>query len=204
MNPTNEELRKHWRLHGLVVPSQILSAFAAVPREQFLPKHIQEKAYVDQPLPIGFDQTISQPQTVIKMLELLEVESHHTILEIGAGSGYNAALLGKLGRHVYAIEYLEKLADQARAIIQELQIENVTIMQGDGKIGFAQYAPFDRIIVTAASLEIPKPLINQLALNGVLVAPVGEPYQCDMTKLRKLENEIQTTHHGLYAFVPLL
>ena len=109
MNPTNEELRKHWRLHGLVVPSQILSAFAAVPREQFLPKHIQEKAYVDQPLPIGFDHTISQPQTVIKMLELLEVESHHTILEIGAGSGYNAALLGKLGRHVYAIEYLEKL-----------------------------------------------------------------------------------------------
>jgi protein-L-isoaspartate(D-aspartate) O-methyltransferase len=160
------------RQRGVVDP-RVLDAMRSVPRERFVPPEAAPSAYDDSPLSIGFGQTISQPYIVAYMSEALAVQPGHKVLEIGTGSGYQAAVLGRLAREVYTIEIVPELASRASATLRELGIGNVQVREGDGYAGWPEHAPFDRIMVTAAPDQIPKPLIEQLAPGGRLVIPVG-------------------------------
>ena len=153
---------------------RVLEAMRKVPRHRFVPPNLIPRAYDDIPLPIGHDQTISQPFIVAHMTEALGVERSHSVLEIGTGSGYQAAVLGELARTVYTIEIVPELAKRATDTLKALGYTNVHVRAGDGYGGWPDHAPFDRIMVTAAPEEIPKPLIDQLAPRGRLVIPVGE------------------------------
>ena|SRR5687768_14884546 len=157
-----------------VKDTRVLNAMGKVPRERFVPQDLGARAYDDRPLPIGQGQTISQPFIVAHMTEALGVEPHHTVLEIGSGSGYQAAILGELARTVYTIEIVPELARLAASTLKSLGYRNVHVREGDGYAGWPQHAPFDRIMVTAAPAEIPRPLIDQLAVGGRLIIPVGE------------------------------
>ena len=159
-----------------VTDARVLEALAAVPREQFVPADQVPHAYADSPLPIGGGQTISQPFIVAYMSEVLGVERGHRVLEIGTGSGYQAAILGELAREVYTIEIVPALARRAGQTLRELGYTNVHVKEGDGYAGWPDQAPFDRIMVTAAPEQIPQPLLDQLAPGGRLVAPVGAQY----------------------------
>jgi protein-L-isoaspartate(D-aspartate) O-methyltransferase len=156
-----------------VTDRRVIAAMAKVPRERFVPDEFAAAAYDDRPLPIGLGQTISQPFIVAYMTEVLEVAPDHTVLEIGTGSGYQAAILGELARQVYTVEIVPELARRAAATLQTLGYANVRVREGDGYAGWPERAPFDRIIVTAAPDEIPQPLLAQLAPRGRLVIPVG-------------------------------
>ena len=153
--------------------ARVLNAMRKVPRERFVPAHLALRAYDDSPLPIGEGQTISQPYIVAYMTEVLRVAPGHRVLEIGTGSGYQAAILAELAREVYTIEIVPALARRAREVLQSLGYSQVQVREGDGYAGWPAQAPFDRIMVTAAVEEIPQPLLDQLGSNGVLVAPVG-------------------------------
>jgi protein-L-isoaspartate(D-aspartate) O-methyltransferase len=157
-----------------VTDRRVLEAMRKVPRHRFVPPALVSRAYDDSPLPIGYDQTISQPFIVAHMTEALDVQPAHTVLEIGTGSGYQAAVLGELARTVYTIEIVPELARAAAATLQALAYGNVNVRAGDGYAGWPEHAPFDRIMLTAAPETIPKPLIDQLAPRGRLIAPVGE------------------------------
>lgn len=151
----------------------VLEALRRVPRERFVPAEVREFATEDTALPIGFDQTISQPYIVAFMTELLELERHHRVLEIGTGSGYQTAVLASLCDSVRSVEIVPELAARAARALAEIGYPHVTVEQGDGYRGWAEHAPFDRIIVTAAPREIPQALVDQLAAGGRLVVPVG-------------------------------
>jgi protein-L-isoaspartate(D-aspartate) O-methyltransferase len=153
--------------------ARVLNAMRKVPRERFVPVHLAFRAYDDAPLPIGEGQTISQPYVVAYMTETLSVGPDHRVLEIGTGSGYQAAVLGEIASEVYTIEIVPALARRAREVLRSLGYARVQVREGDGYAGWPAYAPFDRIMVTAAVEEIPPPLVDQLGPNGVLVAPVG-------------------------------
>jgi protein-L-isoaspartate(D-aspartate) O-methyltransferase len=184
----------------------VLRAMDEVPREYFVAAGFAESAYADQALPIACGQTISQPYVVAYMTELLEVEPHHRALEIGTGSGYQAAVLSRVAREVVSIERYRTLADAARERIKTMGYANVTVLVGDGVAGAPDLAPFDRIMVTAAAEEIPRVLTEQLAMGGKMVLPVG-PRQGPqyIVKLSKQANG-QLTREDLIAvrFVPLL
>ena len=152
---------------------RVLSAMGSLPRRLFIPEELRDRAYIDGPLPIGEGQTISQPYIVAFMTQLLELKGFERVLEVGTGSGYQAALLGRLAREVFYIERIEPLAVQARIALEVLEICNVHIIIGDGSRGLPEYAPYDAIILTAAAPRIPGILVEQLAENGRLVAPVG-------------------------------
>ena len=152
---------------------RVLEAMRTVRREQFVPEPVRTYATSDTPLPIGFDQTISQPYIVAYMTELLELDGDHRVLEIGTGSGYQTAVLATLCDHVYSIEIVPELAERSAKILQELDYRNVSVRLGDGYLGWPEHAPYDRIIVTAAPPELPQALVDQLATQGRLVAPVG-------------------------------
>ena len=156
-----------------VADSRVLEAMRMVPRERFVPPELATRAYADSPLAIGEGQTISQPYIVGYMTEALGVTRDHKVLEIGTGSGYQAAVLGELAREVYTIEIVPMLARRAADTLMSLQYKNVHVREGDGYAGWPQHAPFDRIMVTAAPESIPKPLLDQLAPGGRLVSPVG-------------------------------
>ena len=153
--------------------NDVLAAMARVPRHRFVPADQQAQAYSDFPLPIGFGQTISQPYIVAFMTEALELSRDHKVLEIGTGSGYQAAILGELAGAVFTIEIVAPLAEQSRRLLQELGYRNVHVRSGNGYAGWPEEAPFDRIIVTAAPDEIPPKLIEQLAIGGLIAVPVG-------------------------------
>ena len=184
----------------------VLRAMDEVPREYFVAAGFAESAYADQALPIACGQTISQPYVVAYMTELLDVEPHHRVLEIGTGSGYQAAVLSRVAREVVSIERYRTLADAACERIKTVGYANVTILVGDGMAGAPDLAPFDRIMVTAAAEEIPKALAEQLAVGGKMVLPVG-PRQGPqyIVKLSKQANG-ELTREDLIAvrFVPLL
>lgn len=199
-----QQLEQFWRDTSVVRDERLLEAFAQVPREEFVSATHRENAYMDYPLPIGLNQTISQPTTVMTMLRLLQLEPQHQVLEVGAGSGYNAALLGRLCQRVISLECRAELVHLAQENLQRAGIDNVEVRHGDGKIGAPAEAPFDRIIVTAAAARFPMELWEQLAEGGILVAPVGDPYSCIMTRAEKRNGERQITRHGSYAFVPLI
>ena len=160
------------RQRGVTDP-RVLEVMRSVPRERFVPEDAVSRAYEDSPLSIGSGQTISQPYIVAYMTEALAVQPGHRVLEIGTGSGYQAAVLGRLAREVYTIEIVPALAQRASAVLKELGYSNVFVREGDGYAGWPEQAPFDRIMVTAAPDEIPQPLIDQLAPGGRLVIPVG-------------------------------
>ena len=160
------------RQRGVADP-RVPEVMRTVPRERFVPADASARAYDDNPLAIGFGQTISQPYIVAYMTEALAVQPTHRVLEIGTGSGYQAAVLGSLAREVYTVEIVAPLAKLAATTLRDLGYKNVQVREGDGFAGWPEHAPFDRIMVTAAPDEIPQPLIDQLAPGGRLVIPVG-------------------------------
>jgi len=160
-----------------VVDPRVLAALRAVPRHLFVPATLAAFAYEDRPLPIGHRQTISQPYIVAAMTEAIRPEPGDRVLEIGTGSGYQAAVLARLVAHVYSIEIVEALGERARSVLADIGCDNVSVRIGDGFSGWPEEAPFDAIVVTAAPDEIPRPLLEQLAEGGRLVIPVGDTDQ---------------------------
>ncbi len=188
-----------------ITDTRVLGAMEAIPREHFVPDAFLERAYEDTALPIEVGQTISQPTVVAWMTWALEVNDRQCVLEIGTGSGYQAAILSRLCRRVYSIERHETLLKVAQRRFQSLGITNITSQLGDGSKGWRAAAPFDRIIVTAAASEVPAVLLDQLAIGGVMVIPVGSSTS-DQILLRivKTPDGIQTQHLMPVRFVPLV
>ncbi len=183
----------------------ILSALAAVPRHFFLDKAFIEAAYTDQAFQIGEGQTISQPYTVARQTELLEINRNEKVLEIGTGSGYQACVLAELGARVYTIERQKKLHDKVKKTIDKTGYRNIKFFFGDGYLGLPSYAPYDKAIVTAAAPFIPQPLLDQLKVGGILVIPVNEGKAQRMKKVIKIsETETEIEDHGAFQFVPML
>ena len=200
-----QRLYSYWKSTRMITDVSILEAFLTVPRELFVDPSYQDQAYADHPLPIGSGQTISQPTTVILMLQLLDVQPGQRVLEIGAGSGYNAALLAQLAAKVVTVERHSVLADLARDNLLKAGLEEVEVITADGKQGYSKQAPYDRIMVTAAANQVPPNLKTQLAEGGSLVIPVGATHGCEMFMMRKITPErFQTSGHGLFSFVPLV
>ncbi len=191
------------KLRGVSDP-RILSAMREVPRHLFIPPPHDQAAYDDCPLPIGNGQTISQPYIVALMTELVQTHSGDHVLEIGAGCGYQAAVLSMLVHQVTTIERIPAVADLARKNIAALHYDNVEVIVGDGTLGYPQHAPFNGIIITASAPAIPAPLIDQLADNGRLVIPVGSRDIQDLVVLHKQGAAITQEHHGGVRFVPLI
>lgn len=181
---------------------RVLDAMRTVPRHLFVPEAQQRVAYGDHPLPIGHGQTISQPYIVAFMSEALEVTPEHTVLEIGTGSGYQAAILGRLARTVYTIEIVEPLAQRARETLAKLGFANVHVRAGNGYLGWPEHAPFDRIMVTAAPEEIPPALVEQLKVGGRMAIPVGVHSQ-ELRILRRTAKGLETLDMLPVRFVPM-
>lgn len=184
---------------------EVLSAMRNVPRHLFVPEKYQVFAYHNRPLPIGNNQTISQPLVVGYMTEMLELKAGKKVLEIGTGSGYQAAVLSELTPYVFTIEIVEALGRQARSRLRKLGYSTIKVKIGDGYKGWPEYAPFDAIILTAAPDEIPKPLIEQLAPGGVLVAPLGSPGETQfLTRVTKaIDGKIHVQRKLPVRFVPM-
>jgi protein-L-isoaspartate(D-aspartate) O-methyltransferase len=183
----------------------VLDAMSRVPRHLFVPADVRRFAYEDRPLPIGDDQTISQPFIVAYMTQALETAPDHTVLEIGTGSGYQAAVLAELVREVYTIEIVPHLAERARRTLADAGYRNVHVRTGDGYLGWPERAPFDRIIVTAAPPFIPPALIAQLAVGGIMVLPVGTSTMTqEMTIVRKTAQGVTEQKTIPVRFVPMV
>lgn len=180
----------------------VLSAMSKTQRHRFVPDNMKLNAYEDTPLPIGEDQTISQPYIVALMTELLKLKGGEKVLEIGTGSGYQAAILAEIAKEVYTIEIVKPLADSARERLNQLGYKNITVKYGDGYQGWKEHAPFDGIIVTAAPDHIPQPLIEQLKIGGRMVIPVGSMFQ-ELKLLTKTEKGIIEKSIVPVKFVPM-
>jgi len=186
-----------------VKDAKVLEALSNVPRHLFVPKKMQRMAYEDMPLPIGHGQTISQPYIVAYMTEVIQPKSHHRVLEIGTGSGYQAAVLAEIIDRVYTMEIIPELADEARERLQKLGYEKVETRQGDGYHGWPEAAPFDSIVVTAAAEFIPPPLIEQLRDGGRMIIPVGSPFHVQHLMLVEKHKGTVTTQSLMpVRFVP--
>lgn len=183
----------------------VIDAIRAVPRHEFVPSALQDLAYEDRPLPIGDGQTISQPYVVALMTDLAEVGPASRVLEVGTGSGYQAAVLAEIVDHVYTIEIIQALGERAAQTLDRLGYENVTVRIGDGYRGWPEYAPFDAIVVTAAPDSVPPPLLEQLAVGGRLIIPVGpEGGSQSLQVIEKAPGDALTTTDVLpVIFVPL-
>jgi protein-L-isoaspartate(D-aspartate) O-methyltransferase len=185
-----------------VADPRVLAALRAVPRHEFVPADQRAYAYEDRPLPIGEGQTISQPYIVAVMTELLQLSGDEKVLEIGTGSGYQAAVLGRVAREVYTIEIVPGLARRAESDLRRLGYANVHVRQGDGYRGWPEHAPFDAIIATAAPEHVPQPLVDQLAVGGRLVLPVGDVFQDLVLVTRDAKGVRQERLLGV-RFVPM-
>ena len=183
---------------------RVLSAMRSIPRHLFVPPTYRDAAYNDCPLPIGRGQTISQPYIVAVMTELLQIRPGDRVLEIGGGSGYQAAILGTLARDVISIERIPDVAEMAKENLSGAGITNVTIVIGDGTLGYPAKAPYDAILITAAAPDVPPPLIGQLAEGGRLVAPVGSRDLQELVRCTKKEGTVTREYFGGVVFVPLL
>ena len=180
----------------------VLAAFEKVERHRFVLENDRLQAYNDYPLPIGEDQTISQPFIVAIMTQVLELDGDEKVLEIGTGSGYQAAILAEIAEHVYTIEIVEILGNRAKALLDSLNYKNITVRIGDGYKGWPEFAPFDAVIVTCAPTNIPQPLIDQLAEGGRMIIPVGDFYQ-ELILLTKKGEELIETRVAPVRFVPM-
>lgn len=184
---------------------RVLAAMGEVPRHLFVPPADQASAYADTPLPIGHGQTISQPYIVGFMTEALQLEPSHKVLEIGTGSGYQAAILGKLAGQVYTIEVLPELAERARGALAAQGFANVHVRAGDGNQGWPEHAPFDRIMVTAAPEDVPQALVDQLAPGGRMVVPVGPQFgDQELRILTRTATGVLTERSLPVRFVPMI
>ena len=183
---------------------RVLDAIQKIPRHRFVPEHVRAQAYGDHALPIGSSQTISQPYIVARMSELLAVKPEHSILEIGSGSGYQTAILAHLARRVYSLERIADLAHQAIQRMRELGLDNVKVQTFDGTVGWSDVAPFDRIMVTAGSPQVPPPLLEQLRVGGRLLIPEGARNEQILVVYRKLRQGLRRTVHEPVTFVPLI
>jgi protein-L-isoaspartate(D-aspartate) O-methyltransferase len=181
----------------------VLQAMRRVPRHLFVPDDVRTDAYDDRPLPIGHGQTISQPYIVAYMTEALQLTPAHTVLEIGTGSGYQAAVLADIVKQVYSIEIVPELADSARRALAQAGIRNVEVRTGNGYLGWPDRAPFDRIIVTAAPPEIPQALVDQLADGGIMVVPVGTSHQ-EIVVVTKTPGGVVQQRTIAVRFVPMV
>jgi protein-L-isoaspartate(D-aspartate) O-methyltransferase len=183
---------------------RVLDAMRQVPRHLFVPKDTRGLAYCDGPLPIGQGQTISQPYIVALMTELLELTGQEKVLELGTGSGYQAAILSRLVRQVYSVERHAALAEQAEKVFAQLGYDNIVISVGDGTLGWPEHSPYEAIIVTAAAPDVPQPLMEQLADGGRLVAPVGSRWSQVLAKVKRQGETLAKEHLTAVAFVPLV
>jgi protein-L-isoaspartate(D-aspartate) O-methyltransferase len=183
---------------------RVLEAMRRVPRERFVPEPLRAKAYGDHSLPIGHGQTISQPGVVGLMTQRLALEASHKVLEIGTGSGYQAAVLSRLARTVYSLERIDELARAASALLRRLGCHNVSVKAFDGTYGYPAAAPYDRILVTAGTDEVPEPLLSQLAVGGRLVVPVGPPDRQRIRIIRRRKTDYAQEDGEEVVFVPLI
>jgi protein-L-isoaspartate(D-aspartate) O-methyltransferase len=183
---------------------RVLAAMRKVPRHRFIPSHLWDQAYHDYPLPIGEDQTISQPYIVALMTEIMEIKATDKVLEIGTGSGYQAAILAELAAQVFTIDRVASLLIRAEEILKSLGYTNIKTKVGDGTLGWPKEMPFDAIIVTAGAPQVPRPLTEQLALGGRLVIPVGDQWSQTLTCVRKTTEGLKFEYHGGCRFVRLI
>ena len=182
--------------------ARVLDAMRRVPRHEFVPEPLRGSAYEDSPLPIGHDQTISQPYIVAYMTEALELAASHRVLEIGTGSGYQAAVLGELVNEVYTIEIVAPLAERARHTLAALGYKNVHVRTGNGYLGWPEHAPFDRVMVTAAPDAVPPALVEQLKIGGLMAIPVGVGNQ-ELRILRRTDGGMEVLRTLPVRFVPM-
>ncbi|MEW5909506.1 MAG: protein-L-isoaspartate(D-aspartate) O-methyltransferase [Thermodesulfobacteriota bacterium] len=187
-----------------ITDTKVLAAMRKVPRHLFVSEALWDQAYGDFPLPIGHDQTISQPYIVAEMTQALMLDENDRVLEIGTGSGYQAAICAEIAYRVYTIERIHPLYMKTRRLFDELQYHNIVTRYSDGTSGWKEESPFNAIIVTAGAPEIPKPLIGQLAVGGRMVIPVGDQYSQDLIKIIREEDGIRTVNLGGCRFVKLL
>lgn len=185
-----------------ITDSSVLRAMEKVPRHKFLPETHAKVAYVDSPVAIGHNQTISQPFIVAYMTEAADITKKKKVLEIGTGSGYQAAILGELAKEVYTIEIIPELAEQAKRVLDELGYKNVFVKTGNGYLGIPEQAPFDAIVVTAAPDEIPQALVDQLAVGGKMIIPVGDKNQ-EMVVIKKTKKGVTEKRTMQVRFVPM-
>lgn len=189
------------------IGEKVLEAMNTVPRHLFIPPNLKSAAYYDSPLPIGDNQTISAPHMVAIMCDLLEIKRGDKILEIGAGSGYNAAVMAELtgpeGK-IYSIERIPALAEFAKGNLLKGRYDNVTVIVGDGSVGYEEQAPYDRICVTSAAPSVPDPLVEQLKVDGIMVIPVGQYTQSLLLVKKQPDGSIKETDRGGVIFVPLV
>ena len=196
-----ERLRAHYSIRD----ERVLCVMREMPRHFFVPEALRERAYGDHALPISANQTISQPYIVARMTELLELADESRVLEIGAGSGYQTAVLARLAAQVYAIERLGELAREAQVRIRQLNIYNATIKAFDGTLGWEAHAPYDAILTAAGGPDIPQPLLAQLKIGGRLVIPIGSSRESQrLIRVIRTEEGYEQEEHGACAFVPLI
>lgn len=183
---------------------EVLRAFDTVPRHLFLPESVIHRAYEDAAVPIGFGQTASQPSLQALYMELLDLQPHHRVLEIGTGSGHQTAVLAQLVRNVYSIERVRELSVKVRDALDRMRISNVALLVGDGTIGWSKYAPYDAVLVAAAAPEVPEPLVRQLTIGGRMVVPVGGRDSQRLVLVTRTENGYDQERVTDVTFVPLL
>lgn len=200
-----ENLVKQHIIKEGIRDQRVIQSMLTVPREEFVPERLKKSAYLNKPLPIGYGQTISQPYIVALMTEILSVDEDDTVLEIGTGSGYQAAILSKIVKKVFTIEIVEPLGSNAAKLFKKLDYTNIEGKIGDGYYGWEEYAPFDAVIVTAAVDHIPPPLLKQLKKGGRMCIPVGAPYYPQVLKLieKKEDGSITVKDVTPVLFVPL-
>jgi len=188
---------------GVVTP-RVIEAFRKVPRHLFVPEQFWSQSYNDHPLPIGEGQTISQPYIVALMTDFLSLSGEEKVLEIGTGSGYQAAILAELGKEVYTVERHRLLAERAERLLKELNYQNVKVLVGDGTKGWEEFSPYQRIMVTASAPDVPQPLFNQLDEMGKLVIPIGGRWSQDLTLIEKRKGKMIRKSICGCVFVPLI
>jgi protein-L-isoaspartate(D-aspartate) O-methyltransferase len=204
-----DEAERREMVERFVVPRgvddpRVLQAMSEVPRHRFVPDPVRSKAYGDHSLPIGHGQTISQPYVVGLMTQRLALSPEHKVLEIGTGSGYQAAILGRLARTVYSLERIADLARSASSLLRELGYQNVSIKTFDGTYGYPAAAPYDRILVTAWASDVPEPLLAQLAVGGKLIVPIGPPERQRLRVIRRRKDHFAQEDGEDVVFVPLV
>ena len=188
-----------------ITDPRVIDAIRRVPRDRFVPAPQRDAAYEDRPLPIGYRQTISQPYIVALMTDLAKVAAGSVVLEVGTGSGYQAAVLARLCRRLYTIERHPLLLEQAEDRLKRLGLVNITALTGDGTLGWPEQAPFERIVITAAAADVPEILLGQLAEGGIMVLPVGlDERDQHLIRVRRTENGAETEDLGATRFVPLI
>lgn len=198
-NMVKEQLRSRG-----ICDQRVLDAMARVPRHEFVAPELRGQAYDDHPLPIGEEQTVSQPYIVAAMLESLALEPSAMVLEVGTGSGYQTALLAELAQWVFSVERLPRLAETAAGRLARLGYKNVTVIVGDGSLGLPEHAPYDAIVVSAAAPQIPQALFDQLRENGRMIIPVGPAHAQELQLVRKHEGGAISTSLDACRFVPLI